>query len=107
MHGNDRSHSMSEGHRRAVGARSEWSPGVLVGAFSSAAVPDCPGLTERELIAITERDVSDRKRFVDRRTSRGPGALRTGCVDRHLKTPFACPQLRAQLQARRAGRRMT
>jgi len=42
---------------RAVGARSEWSPGVLAGVFSGAAVRDCPALTERDLNAVTERDV--------------------------------------------------
>ncbi len=42
---------------RAVGARSEWSPGVLAGGFSGAAARDCYALTDRDLNAITERDV--------------------------------------------------
>src|SRR5258708_4977669 len=41
---------------RAVGARSEWPPGDLVGAFSGARVRDCSALTERDLNAVTERD---------------------------------------------------
>src|SRR5260370_42066654 len=65
---------------RAAGARSEWSPGVLVGAFSGAAVLDCPALTERDLNAITERDVRAGCRFLDRGTGRGPGAVHTGCM---------------------------
>src|SRR5216683_1570706 len=64
---------------RAVGARSEWSPGVLAGVFSGAAVRDCPALTERDLIAVTGRDVRAGcgllvvERVVDR------GARRNGC----------------------------
>ena len=42
---------------RAIGAHSEWSPGVLAGAFSGAAVRDCSALTVRDLNAVTERDV--------------------------------------------------
>src|SRR5260221_13415787 len=42
---------------RAVGARSEWSPGVLAGGFSGAAARDCYALTDRDLNAITQRDV--------------------------------------------------
>jgi hypothetical protein len=44
-------------HRMSCRARSEWSPGVLAGAFSGAAVRDCSALTERHLNAFTERDV--------------------------------------------------
>ena len=40
-----------------LGARSEWSPGVLAGGISGAAVRDCSALTVRDLNAITERDV--------------------------------------------------
>ena len=67
--------------------RSEWSPGVLVGAFSGVAVRDCPALSVRDLNAVTEREVRARMRLADRGTSRGPGAVRTGCLLCFLSIP--------------------
>src|SRR5258708_31442367 len=40
---------------RAIGARSEWSPGVLAGALSGAAVRDCSTFTERDLKPVPQR----------------------------------------------------
>ena len=79
---------------RALGARSEWSPGVQAGGFSGAAVRDCSALTERDLNAITERDVRAGCRFLDRGTGRGPGALHTGCILCFLSIPacYRCGQ---------------
>ena len=60
---------------------------VLVGAFSGAAVRDCRAFTERDLSAVTERDGRAGCGFVDRGTSRGPGALHTGCILCFLSIP--------------------
>jgi len=65
----------------------EWSPGVLAGGFSGAAVRDCPAFTERDLNAVTGRDVGGGMRLAGRGTSRGPGAVRTGCTLCRLGIP--------------------
>jgi hypothetical protein len=67
---------------RAVGARSEWSPAVLVSAFSGAGTRNCPALTERDLDAVTERDVRGRMRplVVERVVDRVPRALGACCA---------------------------
>jgi len=76
-------------------------PGVLAGAFSGAAVRDCPRLTVRDLNAVTERDVKAGCGLlvVERVVDRVPCALGAFC---------ACWAFRCAIgagSAARAGRR--
>ena len=65
-----------------IGARSEWSPGVLVGGFSGAAVGDCPAFTERDLNAVTGRDLGAGCGLlvVERVVDRVPGTTGAFCA---------------------------
>src|SRR6266851_436039 len=87
---------------RAVGARSEWSPGVLADRFSGAAVRDCSALTEHDLNAVTERDVRAGCGLLTKRGSWNESW--TGCLAHWVHSVLPERSAVPSVQAVRSGR---